>query len=95
MNIVYLPSAKKDISQIITYIAIKLNAKTSAKKLLDEFDKSISVLADFPNLGKKYKENVDFRFLIIKNYTVFYKVYETEVLIHRVIYAKREFENLL
>lgn len=49
MNIVYLPSAKKDISQIITYIAIKLNAKTSAKKLLDEFDKSISVLADFPN----------------------------------------------
>lgn len=95
MNIVYLPSAKKDISQIITYIAIKLNAKTSAKKLLDEFDKSISVLADFPNLGKKYKENVDFRFLIIKNYTVFYKVYETEVLIHRVIYVKREFENLL
>lgn len=95
MNIVYLPSAKLDINQIISYIAIKLDSKTSASNLLNEFDKSIYVLTDFPLSGKIYSQGLDFRFILVKNYAVFYKVTETEVIIHRVIYVKRNFEDLL
>lgn len=95
MDIVYLPSAKIDVNQIISYIAIKLDSKTSARNLLAEFDKSISTLADYPRSGKVYSHGLDFRFILVKNYAAFYKITEIEIVIHRVIYVKRNFEDLL
>ena len=54
-EIVYLPIAKQDITDIILYISDQLNAPKAAMDLLDAFDHSISLLSEFPYAHKIYR----------------------------------------
>lgn len=93
----YLPLAKKDIEQITLYIADHLKAPKSAMDLLNSFDKSIVRLKQFPHSCKVYQPikglPLEYRMLIVKNYSVFYVVLEDVVEIHRVIYSKRDLSS--
>lgn len=90
----YLPLAKKDLKNIISYIADNLKAPKAAMDLVDTFDSSISRLQQFPYSYKVYQAikplEAEYRLLPVKNYLVFYIVTEHEVEIHRIIYAKRQ-----
>jgi toxin ParE1/3/4 len=84
--------ARKDLTDIITYIADHLKAPKAAMDSLNELDKSISRLEQYPYSCKVYQpikgSEHEYRLLPVKNYAVFYVVKEQVVEIHRVVYAE-------
>ena len=89
----------KDLTDIATYIADHLKAPKAAMDLLNDLDKSISRLEQFPYSCKVYQpirelEN-EYRLLPVKNYAVFYVVKEQVVEIHRVLYAKMNLTKII
>jgi addiction module RelE/StbE family toxin len=100
-KVTYLPIARKDIHDITAYIADHLQAPKAALDLLAALDKSISVLEQFPYAHRLYQPvealEYEYRVIPVNNYIVFYVVHEDErmVEIHRVIYAKRDLEQIM
>ncbi|RLD31980.1 MAG: type II toxin-antitoxin system RelE/ParE family toxin [Bacteroidetes bacterium] len=95
----YLPLAIKDLHGIIDYIINILKAPKSASNLLDDLEISISRLRQFPFSFKIYQSveplETEYRMLPVKNYFVFYVVIENIVEIHRIIYARMNFEKII
>lgn len=91
--------AMKDLTDITTYIADHLKAPKAAMDLLNDLDKSISRLEQFPYSCKVYQpirelEN-EYRLLPVNNYAVLYVVKEKVVEIHRVVYAKMDLTKII
>ena len=67
-EVVYLPAAKKDLNEIISYI--QTDAPEAALNFLGKIDKNISQLKHFPYKGKKLTMKVynlkDIRFLSLE-----------------------------
>ncbi|WP_169717684.1 hypothetical protein SPSIL_042940 [Sporomusa silvacetica DSM 10669] len=95
----YLPLARKDLTNIVTYIADHLKAAKAAIDLLDALDESISKLEQFPYSVKVYQPlkvlEGEYRILPVKNYAAFYVVKEQVVEIHRVVYAKMDLNRVI
>jgi len=97
----YLPIAKKDMAEIVRYISKELNNPTAAEKLANEMIEAAEGLVEFPyskavHITPKPLKR-EYRRLVVKNYVMFYWVNEMEksIVIARVIYARRNFNNLL
>ena len=84
-----LETSDKRIKEIFNYIA--KDNRDAAIRVLDEFDKSISRLEEFPLLGdipnNTRMEKLGWRLLNVKNYFVFYIAKENRVEIRRIIYG--------
>ncbi len=97
----YLPSARKDMIEIIDYINKKLNNPTAAERLAVEFIESAEKLLNFPYSNPVYMPirplNLEYRKLLIKNYIMFYwvNVEKKLITISRIIYCKRNHKSLL
>ena len=95
----YLPLARKDLTDIASYIADHLKAPKAAMDLLDALDEFISRLEQFPYSCKVYQPikalEAEYRLLPVKNYAVFYVVKEQTVEIYRVVYAKMDLTKLI
>ncbi|MBZ4647059.1 MAG: toxin ParE1/3/4 [Petroclostridium sp.] len=95
----YLPSARKDIYEIVFYIAEHLKTPKAAMDLVDALDKSIKRLQQFLYSCKVYQTSMvleeEYRLLPVKNYAVFYVVKEQVVEIHRVVYAKMDITKVI
>ena len=93
--------AQRDLKEIVNYLSSNLLEPNVAKNILSEIDKSILSLEEMPcryclvsdNLLKK----VGIRKLIVKNYIVFFKVYETKktVGIVRIMYGRRNWQKMI
>lgn len=98
-KIQYLPLAKIDIEEIIFYISDILQAPKAAMDLLNAFDKSIERLQQFPFSCKVYTPckplASEYRLLMVKNYAVFYVVYDYDVEVHRVVYSKMDLTKIV
>lgn len=98
-EIKYLPLARKDLTDIMTYIADHLKAPKAAIDLLNILDESISRLEQFPYSCKVYQPinelESEYRLLPVKNYAVFYVVKEQVVEIHRVVYDKMDLTKII
>jgi addiction module RelE/StbE family toxin len=98
-EVVYLPAAKKDLNEIISYI--QTDAPEAALNFLDKIDENISHLKHFPYKGKKPEDeslkSKGYQMLVIGNYLVFYVVFENKkiVEIRRIIHGKRKHKFLL
>jgi len=97
----YLPIAKKDMVGIVRYISKELSNPTAAEKLANEMIEAAEGLVEFPyskavHITPKPLKR-EYRRLVVKNYVMFYWVNEMEksIVIARVIYARRNFNNLL
>jgi toxin ParE1/3/4 len=95
----YLELAQSDMLDIVSYISNHLSAPQAATNLVDKLDRAISLLERYPFSGhpyiKKQKLEDEYRFLIVENYLVFYVVDDNVVEIRRIIYGRRNYENLL
>ena len=95
----YLPLALEDLREITNYIANILKSPKAALTLLDNLEHSILRLQQFPYSCKLYKPmkplDAEYRILPVKNYLVFYIGSEHTVEIHRIIYAKINYEKLI
>ena len=97
----YLPIAKQDMTEIVRYISHELDNPPAAYRLAQEMIEAAERLREFPYLnalhysGKPLRH--EYRKQIVKNYIMFYRVAEKEqrVTIARVIYARRNYNELL
>lgn len=93
--------AQRDLDAIVEYIAVQLSNPIAASDLLDEVDKCYSYLRSNPFI---YAKSIDarlekegYRKALIKNYILFFKVFENEkkVIVYRIIYGARDYQKLL
>jgi len=97
----FLPIALQDMTDIARYISHELFNPTAAEKLAVEMIDAAERLTDFPYINANHQSDKplkkEYRKLIVKNYIMFYWVDEKEkrVTIARVIYARRDYEELL
>ena len=91
------PQAFRDIDMIYDYIARHLLEPGTANNLVDEIEAGIFSLEEMPNRGAPRRignyANKGYRRLFIKNYTIVYRVDETEkqVIIVTVKYSGSDF----
>lgn len=100
-GILFTPLAKEDLDEIDLYISSNLQNPNAAERLLNRIEESVSKLSKFPyiapNASDAYLSSKGYRKLVIENYLVFYLVDEIHgnVIIMHVIYAAREYQDLL
>ena len=97
----YLPIAKQDMMDIVRYISYELSNPVAAERLANEMIKTAETLVDFPYAYSTYHPirllRQEYHCLLVQNYFMFYFVDEAQklVTVARVIYARRDYENLL
>lgn len=94
-DVVYLPTAKRELEEAVSYIAVELSAPDAALALMDDLDEAVRALSDMPYRHPIYHSvyalRREVRFFPIKNYNVFYVIDEEQksVEIQRVLYRGR------
>ena len=81
------------------YIIDNLKSPKAAMDFINTLDKSILRLKQYPYSCKLYQPQesleIEYRFLPVKNYLVFFVVTENIVEIHRIVYAKMNLEKIV
>lgn len=88
-KIIYTKRAKVELENLYNYIYFNLANPIAAKRLKANIIKPISNLEYFPYMGKKIL-NSKFRYLIFKNYLIFYSVNNQNVEIQRIIHKNQK-----
>lgn len=88
-KIEYTERAIIELNNIYNYIYYNLVNPIAAKKFREQIPKPISNLEYFPYMGKKIS-NSNLRYLIFKNYLIFYSVNNQNVEIQRVIHKNQK-----
>lgn len=92
-TIVRQPAAKADLIAIWNYVAAE--SPRAADRLLDEIDRQISRLGDFPEIGARRDEIApDARVLVSGRYLILYRVEAGVVEIIRVVHGARDLSDL-
>ena len=98
-DIKYLPLAKKDLNDIISYISDHLKANEAALDFLETLEVAVIRLRKFPFSCRVYQITKsmedEYRILPVKNYAVFYVVEGDRVEIRRIVYAKMDLSNFI
>ena len=98
-EIIYLPTARKQLEDIVDYIAAELAVPNAAFDFIDEVDKAIKNLAEMPYRHPIYHTSFavleEVRWISVKNNNVFYKVFEEDktVEIRRVLHQLKDAEK--
>ena len=98
-KIKYLPLFYNDLDQITDYIMYKLNNEIAANNFVNELENEINKRAYNPDAYEKYtairkRQHIYYK-IYIKNYIVFYTVKDNIMEVRRILYSKRNFENLI
>ena len=88
-KIIYTKRAKVELENLYNYIYFNLANPIAAKRLKANIIKPISNLEYFPYMGNKIS-NSNFRYLIFKNYLIFYSVNNQNVEIQRIIHKNQK-----
>lgn len=91
------PTAKQDLEEVIGYL--NTLSPDAASKYYDLLVEEIASLSKMPERCPKPKDLAlaakDYRYLIVKNYLVFYVIIGDTVQIRRILYARRDYRALL
>ena len=95
----YTDNFINDLVEITNYITYNLSNPIAADNLLDNIDKSIINRLKYPigfkgYVSKNNPEEVYYK-IQIKNFTVFYVVIDNVMECRRIIYSRRDLENLV
>lgn len=91
------PTAKQDMEDIVSYL--NTLSPDAALRYYDLLVEEIASLARMPERCPRPKDLAlaakGYRYLIVKNYLVFYVVAGDTVQIRRILYARRDYRSLL
>jgi plasmid stabilization system protein ParE len=93
--------AEEEILTTVKYIADVLKAPIAANGLLDEIEKYATMLENTPDIFSfapdDYLRAKGIRYVMVKNYMMFYTINETEKTIDviRFLYGRRDWKNIL
>ena len=95
----FLPLFEADLIEITDYITNNLNNSEAALRLVDDIEIAINrrletPLAFAPYLSSKKRPYTYYR-INIRNFSIFYVVIADTMEVRRVLYAKRNIDNLL
>lgn len=97
----FLPIARKDMVDAVSYITHKLKNPEAADRLANELIEMISRAALSPYINPIYTSNRklkhEFRKIVVRNYLVFYWIDEENklVTVSRIIYARRNLNYIV
>lgn len=95
----YSPEALNDLDEIWTYIFKELKNPIAAQNTVDGVMDAIEKLKDFSEIGVPLSSvteiESDYRFLVCKNYLIFYYVNGEEVRVVRILYGGRDYLRIL
>lgn len=95
----YLPIAQQDLSEIIDYIQNNLKNPIAAENILSKMEKAILERLESPEsfaIWQSYKKrDYPYRLINVGNYSVWYVVIDDVMEIRRILYSKRNEENLI
>lgn len=100
-KLVYLPLARRDMMEIVRYIACELHNPDAADRLATDLVAAAERVAAFPYANKGYvpirQLKHEYRRVMVHNYVMLYWVDEKqhEVTIARIVYVKRDLKDLL
>lgn len=98
-NIVFSPEAVEDLKETKRYIAEELCSEQAATKTVSQIMKNLRMLSAHPQMGPSLSTVVDldtdYRFLVCGKYIAFYKFGQREIRIIRVLYARRNYMQML
>jgi toxin ParE1/3/4 len=99
MKVMLLPAAEGDLGNLFSYIKDKLQNPNAARNIATKILQHVQMLANFPELGANLV-TVDrglggYRYLLVDNYLIIYKVIDEEVCIVRILYARSDYVQLL
>lgn len=91
------PAAEQDLLEIVEYL--NTLSTQAALKYYDLLVEEIASLSHMPERCPRSKDLAliakGYRYLIVKDYLVFYKVVGDTVQIHRILYGHRNYQALL
>ena len=95
-NVCYSTSFNKELVEIVDYLSHTLNKSSVAIKLIDELEEKIKILTVFPYIfsSQLYNEVLMYKFKI-QNYSIFYSVKDSTIIICHIFYSKSNLSNLL
>ena len=95
----FSPLAEHDLYEIFDYIALEMYSPKAADHLIDNVQSAVEKVCEFPFsrplLTNKALQRKGYRLLVVENFNIFYLVKGKTVIIQRVLYNKRNFENIL
>ena len=96
-NVKILPSAIEDLQQIYNYIAYELYSPDSAKKLYFKIANAIQSLELFAERYRVFSNEDGYftRRMLVDNYSVFYIIKGSNVIITSVLYSSRDLNEIL
>ncbi len=96
-DIRFLRIAEDDLYEIINYIAA--DRPSAADILATKIEKNLLLVSKNPHLGRVPREDelskMNYRYLAIDNYLLFYTIEEETILVHRILHGARDYMNLL
>ena len=98
-EVIIYPLAKKDIQDIYKYIYYELRNVIAANKLMERLKEKMENLRffplSFPVVDNEYFKYKGIRKVIVDSYIIFFRVYDKEVQILRVIYSKINYKGII
>jgi plasmid stabilization system protein ParE len=96
-NINVLPAAREDIVEIYNYI--ELDSPDAAFKVTIDIADKLDALSEFPERCPLVQDGSlaveGYRTLFIGNYIAFFKIFEDDVFVYRVLHVRRDYPRLL
>lgn len=100
MNNIYLSEeAQNDLMEIKAYIENELLNPSAALATVNRITKSLRILRTYAQAGARLSSaadiETDYRFIISGNYISFYRVYDKDVYVDRILYARCDYMRIL
>jgi len=96
-NVRLLRAAEQDLTEAVMYVMAESPA--AARALAERMEKQLALLSGQPLMGKTPGDaklaGMGYRYIVVKNYLVFYTVEENDVLVHLIIHGARDYLNIL
>jgi len=93
------PEAKDDLAEIKYYISKELCNPQAAINLVSKITKKIRGLTEYPGIGASLSSvldiQTDYRFLVCRNYLIFYRYEDGIVFVSRILFGRRNYTRIL
>lgn len=94
-----LPLFEDDLNEIVDYITYRLRNPAAAERLIDEVEREINERLSCAESFEPYRSNRERKYpyyrIQVKNFTIFYVVIGNTMEVRRIIYSRRDLENLV
>ena len=95
----YSPEARRDLDDIWDHISFDLCNTAAAQRTVNCIMDAVDQLENFPGLGAPLSSiaNTDsnYRYIVTENYMTFYRVFDSDIYIDRILYGRRDYLRIL